>query len=149
MDLTGIKAAYDGLKFVKDVFESHVDDIAHEKSKGMVQEANSKIIAAQQAIFDLQNTLLELQQENVALKHELEKRESIGERLTEYELVKYEGGAVVYKYKGEPEHLACPACIESKGEIHIIQDSDDFYGKFRCPSCGISYKIHKDKQIKL
>ena len=58
---------------------------------------------------------------------------------SDYELVKTEGGAVVYKSKAEPAHFACPSCFKS--EIHILQDRRNVSGLFICPGCKTAYPV--------
>lgn len=62
-----------------------------------------------------------------------------------YELVKTEGGAVVYKSKTEPIHFACPNCW--KNEISILQDRRVVAGVFDCPSCNNSYPVNPMKKV--
>jgi hypothetical protein len=140
MDLATITAAYEGLKASKQIlgaiFEAKVD-----------AEAKPKVIAAlehlgnaQDALFSLREELFRLQSVNDDLRKQLAAAESWAMRAAQYELAKTSGGAVVYKFKAQPEHFACPSCFNSK-QIQILQDNRTTSGKFRCTGCSAEFPI--------
>src|SRR5213596_3275558 len=47
------------------------------------------------------------------------------------------------KFKGEPEHFACPNCINHR-RIEILQDNRTTRGKYRCTAagCGAEFPIN-------
>jgi len=70
-----------------------------------------------------------------------ESNKAWSERLGSYDLTKTAGGAVVFKFKGQPEHFACPSCANNR-KLEILQDNRTMSGKFRCAACKAEYPIN-------
>jgi len=141
MDVISVtNATYDGIKAIKDIlttlFDAKVDSAAQSK----IDEAQSKLGDIQDALFKLRERLFELQQERDDLKSKLADAETWQSRSDQYELVTTPGSAVVYKYKGQPNHFACPSCF-SKREIHILQNNQRMAGTYHCTGCGFDYLV--------
>ena len=140
MDPISLAGAYQGLKAAKDIlttlFEAKVDADAKPK----ILEAQGKLGDVQDALFVLRERLSELQQERDELKAELATTRAWQAQAIQYELATTPGTAVVYKYKDEPEHYACPSCF-NKREIHILQDNKVMAGTYRCTGCGANYPV--------
>lgn len=144
MDLASIAGAYQGLTAAKDIlgilFNAKVDAEAKEK----ISVALQKMGEAQEALFALREELFRLQDSNNQLKAKIAENQSWQIISYKYELRKTTGGAVVYKFKGEPEHYACPSCFNKK-QIHILQTSRTLSGKYRCTGCAADFPIEPQK----
>lgn len=68
-----------------------------------------------------------------------------GDKFPNYELVKTQGGATVYRFKGEPKHYACPPC-RGKGELQILQDRGRG-ASFVCPNCKTIFQINPHEPL--
>lgn len=141
MDASSIMAAYNGLKFAKDSLSTVIQGKIEVESQAKVLAALEKLGAAQDALFELRDELFTLQAENMRLKQELERDNTWNERFGAYELAKTAGGAIVYKFKGQPEHFACPSCANNR-KLELLQDNRTMSGKFRCTGCEAEYPIN-------
>ena len=141
MEPSVIMAAYNGLKFAKDSLTTLAEGKIERESQARVLDALSKLGGAQDALFQLRDELFSIQAENVRLKGEIERQNTWTERLAAYELVQTAGGAVVYRFKAEPEHYACPSCVNNQ-KLEILQDNRTLSGKFRCMGCEHEYPIN-------
>jgi predicted RNA-binding Zn-ribbon protein involved in translation (DUF1610 family) len=141
MDITTITAAYEGLKAVKEILKSIYNVKVEADAKEKIEEVMSKLGEAQDALFSMREELFRLQSDNDSLKKKIEEAESWDTKLSQYELTKTSGGAVVYKFIGEPEHFICPSCV-SKKNIEILQDNRTYSGKYRCVGCGAEFPIN-------
>ena len=141
MDMSTITAAYEGLKVGKSLLQGLFDIKIEAEAKQRVGEVMSKLGDAQDALFSMREELFTLQTENKKLRDQVAESENWNEILSQYELVKSSGGAVVFKFKGEPGHYACPSCISVKS-IQILQDNRTMSGKYRCVKCGAEYPIN-------
>lgn len=113
-----------------------------------VVEALRRVEEVYSQLFDLNGKLLILQQENESLRKELQAKDDWEKRKAQYDLTRTEGGAMVWSSKEEPKHYACPNCLESKKEIHILQDANDAYtGHFECKQCKNDYQIRREKSL--
>jgi hypothetical protein len=146
MDIASITSAYSGLKIAKDIFIGFADLKIEADSIGKINEAVKKVGDAQDALFQLREELFRLQEENNVLKNTIGEFNSWEDKLTEYELVKTIGEAIVYKFKAEPEHYICPSCV-SKKSIQILQDNKSMGGTFSCTSCKGSYPIKQEEEF--
>jgi hypothetical protein len=147
MDITAITAAYNGLKSAKDIFVGFTEMKIEADSIVKINEAVKKVGDAQDTLFQLREELFKLQEENNTLKTTISEFDSWESKLSEYELVKTVGDAVVYKFKSEPEHYICPNCV-SKKSVQILQDNRTMSGKFRCISCEGEYPIKVKEKYK-
>jgi len=147
MDMTTITAAYSGLKIAKDVFTGLTELKIETDSLDKINDAVKKVGDAQDALFQLREELFKLQEENNALRSEMADKESWDKKISDYELVKTDGKAVVYKSKSEPEHYLCPSCVAKK-TIEILQDNRTMSGKFRCVGCKGEYPVNPQEQSK-
>ncbi|NRA17469.1 MAG: hypothetical protein HRU04_18425 [Oceanospirillaceae bacterium] len=143
-DLVMIKTAIEGLKLTSDAFrylrkvstESEVID----KINSAVKQVND----AQEAFFNIRETLFTLQEENHALKQSLADVEKWESMLAAYEVVVTEGEGLVFKSKESPLRYACPSCIQIKS-IQFLQDKKSPDGSFVCDGCKNSYYINPKK----
>jgi predicted RNA-binding Zn-ribbon protein involved in translation (DUF1610 family) len=141
MDMSTITAAYEGLKVRKSLLQGLFDIKIEAEAKQRVGEVMSKLGDAQDALFSMREELFTLQTENKKLRDQVAESENWNEILSQHELVKTSGGAVVFKFKGEPEHYACPS-FTSVNSIQILQDNRTMSGKYRCVKCGAEYPIN-------
>lgn len=140
LDMATIGAAYEGLKATKDIIKGmyalKLDTATQEK----INAAVSKVGDAQDTLFSVRETLFQLQEDNERLKRELQEAQEWKMHLNQYELVKAVGGAMVYKFKADPLHYACPTCM-SKKDVQILQDFQDGYGTYACHQCKSNYSV--------
>ena len=108
-------------------------------------ETGEKLGELQDALFRLREENIRLQGENQDLRQQVQKHDKWEGTLARYELVNTPGKATVYKFIGEPEHYACPSCIASKREIHILQDRHVVSGVFDCPGCEKFFRINPER----
>lgn len=141
MDVTAVTAAYNGLKFAKDSLSALMAGKIEAESQARILAALEKLGAAQDTLFQLREELFTLQAENVKLKQEIDTHNKWQERLDAYELARTAGGAVVYRFKGQPEHFVCPSCTNDK-KLQILQDNRTMSGKYRCVGCEAEYPIN-------
>jgi regulator of replication initiation timing len=151
MDLSSISSAYEGLRIGKDLLKGLFELKVEAEVKDQVDEVLSKLGEAQDTLFTMREELFRLQAENNTLQSQLNESTKWDEKFASYQLEKTIGGAIVYKSKFEPEHFACPSCIENKG-IHILQDKRTRSGEFSCSNCQAKFPIklvksHKPIQV--
>lgn len=147
MDMTTISAAYTGLKTAKDIFTGLNDLKVETATLDKINEAVKKVGEAQDTLFALREELFKLQEENNSLKSQLAEAASWDNKLSDYTLAKTNGGAIVYKFNGDPVHYLCPSCL-AKHEIHFLQDdSSQYSGRSECQNCHVRYSIEKDKDM--
>jgi hypothetical protein len=140
MDASLAMAAYNGLKFAKDSLTALAQGKIEVESQAKVLAALEKLGAAQDVLFQMRDELFSLQAENLRLQQEIERNNTWKERLASYELVKTTGGAVVYKFKGEPEHFACPSCLNIQ-KLEILQNKRNMSGNFHCSGCAADFPV--------
>ena len=145
MDIGSIKLAYDGLKSAKDIFSAFEDLKSESESIAKINEAVKQVGLAQETLFKLREELFKLQESNNKLKKQLSEEKAWELKLSSYELVKTEGGAVVYKTTQGLEYYICPSCVVKK-EIHPLQDGNVMSGRFDCPGCDKGFPITKFEQ---
>jgi hypothetical protein len=102
---------------------------------------------------DVQDKLHELREENIALLEEkrqvaekLRVAEERGTRRSHYKLVKTPGGAQLPQFDGHDgslKHYVCPACMETRGEFHPLQDLQNRAGTHACPACKAHYRVDR------
>lgn len=145
MDLASITAGYNGLRFIKNAMDlalkTHIDN----ETRQRISEALDKVGELQDGLFNAQQELLRLQDENRKLSTELAEKEEWNDRAAQYSLTTAPGGAVVYKSRDdEPTHYACPACFEKRC-IGVLQTKKVVSGAYRCPQCRAEYFIDERK----
>ncbi|OMO34019.1 hypothetical protein BH582_05655 [Vibrio sp. 10N.222.47.A9] len=118
MAIEAVKTAFDSVKFLKGMFDGHVDGVAKEKVIELQQQSNQKVLDIQQALMDLQVEIFRYQEANSELTDQLKVHTDSNEKLEEYELIRSGGGAVVYKSKFEPIHLST-MYIRKENHQHI------------------------------
>ncbi|HWI80714.1 hypothetical protein [Ramlibacter sp.] len=146
MDISAITGAYQGLNAAKEILGVVFDAKVDAEAKPKILEAMEKLGKAQDTLFELREELFNLQDANKNLKEELAEAKGWQTRADQYELAQAAGSAVVFKFKGEPAHFACPSCFNKK-EIHILQDNRTLSGKYRCTGCGAEYPIKPHKPM--
>ena len=140
MDIATISAAYEALKISKEIFSSILDAKIDAGIKQKINSAMSQLGSAQDTLFSLREELFRLQSSNDELRKQLSSLESWQNVAGQYDLTKTSGGAVVYKYKAEPAHYACPSCYNQK-QIQILQDNRTISGKYSCKGCNAEFPI--------
>lgn len=146
MDMASITAAYNGLKFGEDFLTSLLNAKIEPGVKEKASDVLAKLGQAQDTLFELREQLFALQADNDALRKQVAEREAWDSTVAKYELSKTSGGAVVYAYKGEPEHYACPSCIQER-RIQILQDRRAMTGLFECPACKARFPVNPPSQL--
>lgn len=140
MDAISLAGAYQAAKAAKDILTTLYDAKVNAEAKPKILEAQGKLGEVQDALFVLRERLSELQEERDDLKAKLANAEAWQTQADQYELTTTPGTAVVYKYKGQPDHFACPSCF-NKREVHILQDNKVAAGTYRCTGCGANYPV--------
>lgn len=146
MDIATISGAYEGLKLGKELLKSVYNSKVEADAKEKIDQVLHKLGEAQDALFSMREELFRLQEDNQNLRKAADLEERWAAKVGNYSLVQTSGGAVVYKYSGEPAHYACPACIE-KRTIQILQDNRTARGKFRCVACSAEYPINPSQRV--
>ena len=144
MDMASITGAYQGLKAVKDILGAIFDAKVDAEVRTRITEALAKLGTAQDTLFELREELFTLQSKNNELRQEIADAKSWQSQADQYTLVKTAGGAVVYKFKGQPEHFACPSCFMKK-EIQILQTNRTYSGKYRCTGCTSEFPVESQR----
>jgi predicted RNA-binding Zn-ribbon protein involved in translation (DUF1610 family) len=145
MDAASIIGAYQGLKAAKEILSAAFDAKVDAEAKPKVLEALQKLGDAQDTLFALRDELFSLQESNNQLKQQLAEAAAWQSRAEQYQLVKTSGGAIVFRFKSEPEHYACPSCFNAKA-IHILQPNRTSSGKYRCTGCTSEFPIEPQKK---
>lgn len=146
MDLATVTGAYQGLKAAKEVIEGAILVKASTEANAKILEALRQLGDAQDTLFSLRDHLSKLQSENDRLHQKITKSSAWKSKTKQYELIKTEGGAVVYKFKGQPEHFACPGCFNSM-QIHILQINRARGTRYNCTGCSNEFFIDPLKGI--
>lgn len=141
MDLASVGTAYQGLKVVKDIITGVFDAKVEAEAKPKILEALQRLGEAQDTLFSLREELFKLQTTNNELRQQLVDFQAWQQKAEPYDLWKTAGGAVVYRFRGDPEHFICPSCFDSK-KIHILQDNRMASGKYRCPGCTTEFPVN-------
>ena len=148
MDIATVTGAYEGLKAAKDIIGGLLEAKIDIEVKTKIIEIQNKLGETQDTLFGLREELFKLQEANNKLNRELENAQSWQAKSDQYELTKTNGGAVVYIFKSEPEHFACPSCFNSK-QVHILQTNRTISGKYRCTGCNSEFPIELQKHIEV
>ncbi len=146
MDIASLKLAYDGLKSAKEIFTAFEDLKSKSESLSKVNEAVKQVGLAQDILYDVREELFKLQEDNNNLRKQFSEHEAWELKLSRYELVKTEGGAIVYKSREGVEHFICPSCVVKK-EIHPLQDGRLASGTFDCPGCDKGFPINRRQSV--
>lgn len=141
MDLATITGAYQGIKATKDILSTLFEAKVYAEAKPKILEAQAHLGEIQDTLFALREELFRLQEERGQLQKQLTDIQGWQKLMEQYELAKTSGGAIVYRFKGQPEHYACPSCF-NKHEVHILQDNRAMSGKYRCTGCGVEFPIN-------
>lgn len=139
MGPSDIAAAVGSLKAARELLKLGIDAKADAQAKDRVIEVLDKLGKAQDSLYDLREELFRLQSENERLTLEAAERDRFEDRLRQYSLWQGERGAVVYKFNGEPNHYACPACVNQK-RIEVLQKAAN--ESHQCPSCKTWFRIN-------
>jgi predicted RNA-binding Zn-ribbon protein involved in translation (DUF1610 family) len=144
MDIASITAAYNGLKVGKEILTGLLEAKIEVESRVKVTEALAKLGVVQDTLFELREELFRLQTNNEELRKQIAQFESWEKQLEKYTLTKTAGGAVVYRFTGEPEHFICPSCVAQRN-LQILQDNRTMSGKYRCPGCKNEFPINPQR----
>jgi formate dehydrogenase maturation protein FdhE len=137
--LGAIKTAFDMTKALKDINDATIRN-------GAVIELQEKILAAQEAQFELVKRVDTLEKEIASL-------EARQNKMQRYSLKDYGGSTFAYELKeseanGEPIHRVCPTCYP-KGILSILQFTGKSEGQdwYECPTCddrrGYGHHVHQ------
>ncbi|MFV8598549.1 hypothetical protein [Ralstonia pseudosolanacearum] len=148
MDLATITGAYQGLKAAKELVGGLIDAKVDSEAKARIYEAQAKLGSVQDVLFSMREEMFELQDENKRLKEQLAEAEEWRAKVLQYELVTTAGGAVVYRFKGQPEHYACPSCFGSK-QLHILQTRRTRHGNYTCTGCKTDFPVEPQKPMQM
>lgn len=148
LDIAAITGAWQGIKAAKELVGGLIDAKVDAEAKNRIYEAQAKLGSVQDTLFSMREEMFALQDENNRLKAKLAEIEAWRAKEVQYELSKTEGGAVVYRFKGAPEHYACPSCFGKK-QVHILQDNRTHTGKYRCTGCQSEFPIESRKPVRV
>lgn len=148
MDIASVTGAYQGLKATKEILSALFDAKVDAESKAKIIEAQARLGEVQDTLFALREELFRLQDEGNQLRRQLADAESWNARLADYELVKTTGGAVVSRFKAQPEHYVCPSCT-AKQELQILQTNRSWSGHYKCTGCGSEYPIEPQRELRI
>jgi hypothetical protein len=141
MDIVSIGTAYTSLQLIRDSIGLALNAKVDEQTRVKIHAAMDHITKLQDGLFQTQQQLLTLQQENEALRNQLAAAHSWQARGANYRLVQAVGGAMVYEYQGVPHHFACPKCFEDE-RISILQHPGGRYsGRWPCMACAQYYNV--------
>ena len=146
MDTALITAAIGGIKFAKDSFSALLDLKIEIEAQNKIHAALKQLGEVHENLFSLREQLFELQSKNQELHNQLNNQNQWVEQISNYEMSQTIGGAVVYAFKSNPMHYACPTCISSK-QIHILQDTKTIHGTFICPNCKATYPVKQRESM--
>lgn len=145
IEIAGALAAFKAVKELgMVVYDAQVDSSVRDKVRNVLEKMDD----AQATLYELRNELLNVQTENLTLKRQIAAQDEWKAKLAKYSMVNTAGGAVVYKFIGEPEHYACPNCMNAE-RVTPLQDNRTNSGKYRCtyPSCnGAEFPIEEHKR---
>ncbi len=141
-----IGAAYTGLQFIRQTFETLLSGKIEAEVQTRVLDGLKRVGEAQDALFRLRDDLANLQEENAALRSELAARDEWEATKAAYKLEQAPGGAIVYASPGPPKHYACTSCF-AKRMIQILQIRHASISAFDCPACKAEFKIQPAQSI--
>lgn len=144
MDISTINAAYASLRFIRDSLSIALDAKVDEKTRAKIHEAMGQITSLQDGLFQAQQQLFALIQQNEELRKSVASMNSWKIRAATYNLIQAAGGGLVYEFKDNPKHYACPSCFE-QSRISILQDTRTYERLWDCPVCKASFKLEPTK----
>lgn len=144
MDFATISGAYQGLIATKEILSGLFDAKVSSEANQKIYEALHRLGESLDTLYGLREELFKLQDENNRLRQEITYAKNWDAKAAQYELTKTEGGAVAYKFKGEPEHFICPSCFNSQ-QIHILQMTRSRSGMHHCTGCKSEFPIEPEK----
>lgn len=149
--LAEFNAAAQSLKALGDLVRMTVDLNNSSAVTMALLKVQEEFLVAQGTALAAQEKISNLLSEIDGLKEELRHVKDWEERVKAYELTTTAGGAVVYRFKGEPGYFVCPSCYE-KRTIEILQDKGGSFGYYECPGCKVEYqvkqKMRREVQVK-
>ncbi len=151
MDITSISAAIASGKALKDIIQGLIGLKVDTEVLYRINEAQTQVSNLLSALLETQGNLFTLLNETQDLRRHIQIQEAWDKRKACYRLTETDGGAVVYvsvayDHENEPEHYACPRCME-KCAIQILQVmGDKNSGLFECPDCRKTYAIRMRKE---
>lgn len=138
--IAAVGSALGSLKAGIDLAKGALDAKVEAEVRRKVTDVMDALITAQTQLLDARMQMHDLVDDNRKLKRELEEREDWKQRVGRYELIEATGGAMVYRFKGEPQHYVCPRCYEDR-RLHMLQDMKGHSGLWQCPSCGKYFSV--------
>lgn len=138
--ITTVGGALTSLNAAIDLARAAVGAKVDAEVRAKVAESMNALIQSQTQLLDARMQLHDLVDENRRLKRELEDREEWKLRMGRYDLVQAPGGAMVFRFKEQSLHYACPACFEGK-RVQVLQDRQTMSGNWVCPGCGKDFRV--------
>jgi predicted RNA-binding Zn-ribbon protein involved in translation (DUF1610 family) len=106
------------------------------------------IMDLRQAVLNVKDEMLQLREENHALKAAALAKAAWSDIAAKYTLVEAPGGAHVYRTEEAPAHFACPRCFEEHKRA-ILQDRRVASGTYDCPECKRNFNVGAPKQYRM
>jgi hypothetical protein len=145
IDAAAISGAYAGLKAAKDLLKGAFDAKVDAEVKTKVYEAMERLGDSLDTLYAMRGDMFDLQTEIQKLKRELADAQAWDAKAATYSLASSPGGAIAYKFNGEPAHWACTNCF-AKREVQPLQTNRTMSGKYRCVSCTAEFPIELQRQ---
>lgn len=159
MDLSLIGAATAALSAARDIGKSAIGIRDFNQVAAAIAQVNDQLLKAQDSLFTHQSQLLAIQQELFGLKDTLRQKESalieaqdeIAKlkqkklNLDSYERVRHAGGAWVYRRKdvspdNEDEPVYCDNCFEQE-QLSVLQPgTGENRTRLVCQRCGLKIR---------
>lgn len=142
-EVTGTaKVLIEGRKCLRELSQSNLS----EKHQALVNQTLEIVTDAQERLSVLQGAIIEMQQENESLRAQLRSVEDWQSRLAKFECLHTQAGGVVWREVGSnPPIYACPRCVESDAELHVLQPLANGY--FGCSKCEKSYAVNQSRLL--
>ena len=140
LDAVTVSGAYASLKAAKDLLKGAFDSKVDAEVRPKVYDAMERLGGALDTLYAMRGDMFDLQDANNKLRQDLADVRAWAEKVAPYSLATAPGGAVVYRFNGEPAHWACPSCF-NKQQIQPLQTNRQLSGKYRCVGCHVDFPI--------
>ena len=147
MDMSLVQAGIASVKALQGIAKVGLDAKVDAKASAKILESTGQLGKALDALYEMRDELFRLQTENNELKRDADRRLAFEARRETYEMVKTAGGAVVWRFKAEPMHYACPNCM-NEDRIEVLQDNRALAGTYRCTAkgCTASFPVEPESR---
>ncbi len=140
-----VQAGIASVKALQEIAKVGLDAKVDAKASAKILESTGQLGKALDALYEMRDELFRLQTENDKLKRDADRRLAFEARQDNYEIVKTAGGAVVWRFKAEPMHYACPNCM-NEDRIEVLQDNRAYAGTYRCTAKGCTASFPVDPE---